>query len=927
MHIRLNHILFLGFTLISMVPVILLAWWMQQSALDKEIKAVKEKHLLVARNLTGALNRYVTDVEAGFELATKALGPDHQGSGIEGLLKGVYLKHVFLIDASGRIIKTTSMKVGDMTNLALDRVLAELAPVFKQAQARPGKIVYSDLMRGIEGKPSIFLVRSLDSDHFFVGAMGTEYIVEVQRSVAFGNRGHATIIDRRGRTIAHPVTEWRDTMKDISFLPPVQKMMLGQTGVMQFYSPAMQADMIAGYTTVKKVGWGVMIPQPFGELVEKAEGVVKVAFSIALLGVIVAGLISWWLASYLVRPIDAVVVSARAASQGRLSFELPRMGRIVPQELRQLVNSFNHMVQQINAKNREVEKSAARLAEAQRIARLGNWEWNSATDQLWCSEEVSRIFGQAPEKFSSDRATALDMVHPDDREAVKKTMDETLASGRRAAIDHRIVMADGSEKIVHLEMIAQRNDNGGGAWLVGTTHDITAAKEYEERLIYQANYDELTGLPNRTLFLDRLSQALLVARRTSDRVGLLFIDIDNFKEVNDTLGHTNGDKLLIQASRRLRECVRGADTVARLSGDEFTVILENSLHDKDVAVVAEKIVNAMARPFKIDTYEVLVGASIGISLYPNDGDDTATMLGNADIAMFRAKDRGRNSFCFFTSGMNDQMMHNMKLGNDLHYALNRNEFSVHYQPIVDVAANRIVAAEALVRWKHPKRGWIPPSEFISLAEERGFIGPLGEWVLETACREAVRWREELPAAPRLSVNLSIRQPKLGLDRDRIGALLQKSGMDPRQLTFEITESLVMEDSAEAMAWLDSVRSLGIRFSIDDFGTGYSSLSYLKRLPVNTLKIDQSFLTDLSDGSGNASLVESIIALAASFGLGVVAEGVEERRQVDFLHRRGCYLLQGYYFSRPLPPDEFLALLKDWRGGIPEALTRMEGGRK
>jgi len=915
--IRLHAILFLSFTLISSVPVLMLDSWVQQSALNKEIEAVKEKHLLVAHNLTGDLSGYATYVKSAFRLIALNLAQDKSIDGFPELLQTLNFHYISVINADGEVKRTvTPLSQSDETNIAT-ATLKTLQPFLKQAEAQPTNIFFSDLVRDVNNEPTLFVLQYLTNNQFAIGALSTQHFIEAQQKVTFGRRGHAAIVDRTGRAIAHPVAEWRESMKDMSFLPPVAMMMEGKTGVSKFFTPAMQADMVAGYTTVPDVGWGVMIPQPFEELEERAKDVRYVALAIALLGIGVAGFISWYLAGILARPIQAVVDSARGVPQGNPISHVSTPQRFIPPELRELMGSFNQMVDEIREKNSLMVETTTRLEEAQRIAHIGNWEWDVEQDNLWCSDEFYRICNIIPSECKNNYQSLVNLVHPEERGLFERSLKRALNQDERFNIEHRILLPDGNERFVHHEGTMTTSKEDSPRRLVGIIHDITERKQYEDQLIKEANFDRLTDLPNRNLLLDRLNQTLLTAKRNKQMVGLLHIDLDHFKDVNDTYGHISGDNLLIKAAKRLQSCLRQSDTLARLGGDEFTVILTNLSQEEDASVVASKIIADLEKPFLVDGYEVFIGASIGITIYPNDAiatnevHDPVSMLRHADIALSRAKNLGRNTFCYFTPRMDQEVTNRMSLANDLRKAVEQNDFSVYYQPIVDLKTGHIVSAEALVRWFHSERGAVSPAQFIPLAEETGLIGPLGEAVLKQACEQAGSWQNLTVTPPRVSVNLSVRQLKLGLSKETIIQTLNNSGLSPSRLTFEITESMIMTDTEESIKWMNSIRELGIDFSVDDFGTGYSSLSYLKRLPVDVLKIDRSFIKDLMTNPEDSSLIETIIAIGRSQRLRVVAEGVEQADQLNFLHQLQCDSVQGYYYSKPLPAKEFAELLQSW----------------
>ena len=441
---------------------------------------------------------------------------------------------------------------------------------------------------------------------------------------------------------------------------------------------------------------------------------------------------------------------------------------------------------------------------------------------------------------------------------------------------------------------------------VAVFSDISQRKRDEEQIRRQANYDALTGLPNRSLFFDRLNQAVISARREKWLLGLLFVDLDRFKAVNDTFGHVMGDEILQEVGERLKECVRDSDTVARLGGDEFVVLAQDLAEVNDAALVADKIIEQMAEPFTIGGRKVSLGASIGITMYPEDTSSAEEMMRNADMAMYRAKEGGRNRYQFFTVGMQEQVKERVELEQDLRQAIERDEFELYYQPIVDAQSGVLTSVEALLRWKHPKKGMVSPDIFIPLAEDGGMIVTIGSCVIEEACRQLREWRDD-GLDFTVSVNVSYRQLSKEFSPWVVSSILKEHKVSGEWLTMEITEGLLMDDSPEVMEWLNGFKNLGVSLSIDDFGTGYSSLSYIKRFPVDVLKIDRSFVRGLPDDEGDASLVDAILAMAQSMGLQVVAEGVETEEQSQFLRNLGCDRLQGFYYGKPMPAQE----LKAW----------------
>ncbi|HTJ94511.1 MAG TPA: EAL domain-containing protein [Pararobbsia sp.] len=444
---------------------------------------------------------------------------------------------------------------------------------------------------------------------------------------------------------------------------------------------------------------------------------------------------------------------------------------------------------------------------------------------------------------------------------------------------------------------------------VGVINDVTELIRYQEQLEYQANYDALTHLPNRNLLRDRLSQALNRAQRGAGRVAVVFLDLDGFKNVNDSLGHSVGDKLLTVIAGRLAGCVRASDTVARHGGDEFVVVLTDPEDERALNTWAERVRHAISEAVWVDGHEFYVGCSLGASMFPQDGDDAETLLKKADLAMYRAKDLGRNRFQFYQPEMNESVGTRLNLERRLRRALRDQEFVLHYQPQIDIATSRIVGLEALVRWQDPEAGLILPSEFIPVAEASGLIEAIGEWVLREACRQNKAWQDAgLPPA-RVSVNLSARQFHRTDVHQVVMSVLEETGLAPEYLEIELTESVIMTNAEEAAAMLNQLHDLGINLAIDDFGTGYSSLSYLKRFPVDRLKIDRSFVADIGVSNDDETIITAIITLAHSLNLQVIAEGVETASQLRFLLARGCNEIQGYLFSEPVENTSIPELLE------------------
>ncbi len=469
---------------------------------------------------------------------------------------------------------------------------------------------------------------------------------------------------------------------------------------------------------------------------------------------------------------------------------------------------------------------------------------------------------------------------------------------------------DGTEYVVQMTIAPVKNEEGVTERFVAISRNITEKKLFEQRMDYLAHHDSLTGLPNRLLIGHRLTQRLNQAKRQKKKVAVLFLDLDGFKLVNDTMGHNSGDLLLKTAAERLKACCRDDDALARMGGDEFLVVIPEIKRPEDARRLARRILKALSKAFVLDGKEVFVTASIGISICPSHGDDVEALVKNADAAMYRAKEQGRDGFYIYDKALNVAASERMALVSSLRKALERDEFVVYYQPRVEVATGRILGAEALVRWRHPELGLVYPGQFIPVAEETGLVAPIGDRVLSVACAQNKAWQDAGLPRIEVSVNLSARQFQRTDSAAVVSSALEQSGLDPGCLELEITESALMQSPEQAAAALNKMKEMGAHISIDDFGTGYSSLSYLKRFPVDALKVDRSFIKDITTDPDDAAITRAVIAMAHSLNLSVVAEGVETLEQLEFLFELGCDHMQGYFVSPAVPPEEFEHLLRD-----------------
>ncbi|MFZ6874386.1 EAL domain-containing protein [Undibacterium sp. Di27W] len=607
-------------------------------------------------------------------------------------------------------------------------------------------------------------------------------------------------------------------------------------------------------------------------------------------------------ADYITKPFDIDEVHARV----RIHLELARL---------------RHFLEQLVA-----QRTALLIKSEEKYRILAdyspNWEYWMAPDgsYLYVSPACLEDSGYTPEEFFADASLIEKIIHPDDLNAWKLHGPHS-GDTHGAALIFRIKAKDGTERWIEHVCKTVYDASGKYLGLRGSHRDISQRHHAEEKLDFFINRDPLTGLPNRALFHELLHHALQSAEREQAQFALLYIDLDNFKTINESLGHSLGDQLLIEAARRLKILLPDIDAIARISGDEFNIILHPGDGMPWVDLLAQRVIEEMARPFELGGHSVYVGASIGIALYPNDGNDTESLQSNADAALHQAKMQGRGILRFFSSDMSRRAKERLTLEADLRRSIERDELRLHYQPQVDLISGQIVGLEALVRWQHPVRGLIPPNNFISLAEESGFILQLGTWVLRKACQQIRQWSDQGFSLRQVAVNVSALQLSRGNLLEIVQASLQETGIAADQLELEITESSIMLDQERAFKSLADLKALGVRLSIDDFGTGYSSLAYLQQLEVHKLKVDMAFVRDMTSNSGNASIVKAIIAMGHSLGLEVIAEGVETIGQARYLRALQCDVMQGYLISKPLSAEAMTNFLASY---IAQEIQEEEG---
>lgn len=563
-----------------------------------------------------------------------------------------------------------------------------------------------------------------------------------------------------------------------------------------------------------------------------------------------------------------------------------------------------------------LEEEKRKLDESQRIAKVGTWEIDLETGKITWSDELYRIYNEDPKTFSPSLEKIFGFLNKEDARLIRSGIQDCIEKQTVEELQFSINRKDGKRVHILSRGKAAFDSNGKAVKVLGLSMDITDSVELrrilqkqKEELEHQINHDHLTQLPNRILFLERLKQSIYMAQRNNKKVAILFIDLDHFKEINDSLGHDVGDKVLLEMSKRMKTKMRISDTLARLSGDEFCIILNNIEDGNDIAKVIDYGMQVVKEPMVIDDHVLYIGMSIGISIYPQDGQSAIELLKNADAAVHRAKANGRNTYWYYDETMTKEAAENLFLESAMRKGLENDEFIPYFQPQIDIKTGSLIGMELLMRWKHPSKGLIPPYKFIPLAEKTGFIIEMDRYLMNKAMKLFSSWRESGLAPGKLSMNLASKQLESSDFFEILESMISDNGCEAHSIELEVTESDIMKDPETAIKKLQRLNDLGIHLAIDDFGTGYSSLAYLKRFPVHKLKIDRSFVMDIPENEDDKEIVKMIIGLCKILNLDVIAEGVETKEQSEFLMNNDCYLVQGYLYAKPMSADETVEYLR------------------
>ena len=726
----------------------------------------------------------------------------------------------------------------------------------------------------------------------------------------------ATIINPDGKIIAHTDTSYIGKYvadaKRIKYLQEQQSGLNDSDSIKVLVENDKSIEIIRSiHEADKNIGY-VNIRLDQGLRTAAIENTITKGIAFTLVSILIGISFAYYVAKSLTNSLSNLMLSVRRYSEGKRD-EVANEDTV--KEIAKLASEFNKLTYNLN----QIEDLNKQLTERLELAFIstqdGLLDWNIATNEVYFSPLWKKMLGYEDLEFESTFAEWEKNVHPQDLKDAKINIQNHFEGKTKSYSNvHRLKHKNGTWVWILARGKALYDENKKAIRMVGTHTDIT--KETNERaaqqhtLEHQAHHDALTKLPNRLLFHDRLSQGIEKAKRYKTHLAVFFIDLDRFKQINDSLGHDVGDKVLEEVSDRLMEVTRQNDTLARLGGDEFTILMEDLHKAQDASLLAEKILKSLLEPINIKGHILYISSSIGIALYPEDADDAISLLKYADAAMYKAKDEGRNKFEFYSAEMTRAASKNLLIEASLREALDKEQLEVYYQPQIDGVTDELIGMEALVRWNHPKDGLVSPGVFIPIAEETGLIILIDRWVMQTAIKQVVKWRKDGLNPGKLALNLAMKQLQSKQCTQLITDMLEDAGCKPEWIALEVTEGQIMKNPEQAIVILKEISQMGIELAVDDFGTGYSSLTYLKRLPIDKLKIDQSFVRDLPFDEEDIGISRAIIALSQALYLDVIAEGVETKEQRDFLVENGCRNIQGYFYSKPIPALEMEIFLKE-----------------
>jgi diguanylate cyclase (GGDEF)-like protein/PAS domain S-box-containing protein len=803
-----------------------------------------------------------------------------------------------VVDGDGHILSSVVSGNRTLPGSISPAVQQQVLPLLKQ-----DSVTFAPVMGGANGDPLIFIGEKLDRDLYALGAVSTDYLVELQGSITFGRKGHAAIVDQTGKILAHPREEWRREMRDISAIDPVSRMIKGETGVAMFHSPILDQEMIAGFSASSTSGWGAMVPQPLDELEDSAQSLVKITITIGLLGAVAAAILSWWLAGYLARPVVAVTRAARRVARGEAA-KVIRLRDSAPTELNSLAMSFNLMVTKISRANRRLQASEARFKDFAETAADWFWETNAEHRFTYLSERFEQSTGTTASECLGATIDAVFGARASSEQLCRQCLQTVDAKKPLEDLELNWKHSDGTVRIQHISGIPYGDQDGTFRGYRGTGRDVTTARQLSQQLSHQASHDSLTGLVNRRELELQLAREIEDVTHSDSQHALCFLDLDQFKIVNDTSGHVAGDELLRQLGEVLKDHVRRGDLVARIGGDEFAVLLKNcSLRE------ALRVTNGLRKAvddFRFGWEDKLfdVGVSIGLVAVNRDSAKIDKIMRQADAACYAAKEAGRNRVHVYRPDDEHQVRKQgeLKWVQRLNAAMDQDALQLHCQEIVALADNSSEnkGCEILLRMETEPGELVSASVFLPAAERYNLATRIDRYVID----KVFSWFRLYPTSAQsfdvCTVNLSGQTIGNEEFADFLAIQLADCPLDPRHICFEITETAAIASLSSATRFIARVKQFGCRFALDDFGSGLSSFAYLKSLPVDYLKIDGAFVRDIANDPVDKTMVRSINDMAHALGKETIAEFVESKAVLDLLREIGVDFAQGYFISRPKP---------------------------
>ena len=899
-NIPLKYLIFPVFTLISAIPVIMLSYWVQETAYQKELVAVQDKHLVIARNLSRTFERYVLDTKAVFKHVSTLIADGKNWQQSETLLNTMGITSVCHL--SSKLGNTPTQNKGCPFNINAK----QLSVLTKLANESQGNVLISNLDR-IDNRPIFFLVLAINSDQFLLGILETSYLIESQKSIAFGERGHSMVVDATGKVIAHPKPEWVESSKSATKLSVVQKMLRNETGVSTFFSLPLQADMIAGFTSVPGVGWGVTVPQPLSELRDQAGDIRWVAFFISMFGMFIAALLSWKAARVLTKPIESISYTATLIASGDSSARVTDIPKHTALEVIDLASSFNQMVDRLDDSHTHLLRTQEHLAVT--LASIGDGviTTDSSNNINYLNPVAESLIGWTLKEAvgcSLFKVLKIDDFHTGEPIDFLQT-DHT--HNDKSTIEGRLIRRDHTEIGVQKTVAKIHDSNGEVIGLVIVVRDVTENLNLTKRLSYEATHDSLTGLVNRSAFESRVTLAIQQSKEEHCTHCLCYLDLDQFKVVNDTCGHAAGDELLRTVSKVIHQSMRKEDILERLGGDEFGILLTQCSMTPALAIADAIRTKLQESRFIIDHQSFPIGVSIGVVEITDSFNNLGDIFKAADSACYIAKERGRNLVHAYrpTDEYVAERANEVRWVSRLHSALEEDLFTLHFQPIIPLnSANCSVAHyELLLRLKADDQRLIYPDTFLPAAAHYNLLPAIDRWVFA----KAICWLSKnraLLEGGRISINLT--GPTIC--EDSFLAFTQElfsvNGMCADAMIIEITESSALSNLPCAQKFMASLKKMGCKFALDDFGKGFSSLSGLKHLAVDYIKIDGGFVKDMLNDPVDEAMVKTINDIGHSMGKIVVAEFVENQAIQARLTELGIDFGQGFGIARPSPLDDF-----------------------